>query len=71
MEYSSQLLLENTERMEKTSAVIEENTQEIKRSTDNLQKAQTALPFAALTFLVLLLIPAVLLYKIYQKTQNK
>ncbi len=66
MEHSSELLSENTARMEKASAAIEENTAEIKRSTDSLQKTQRALPFAAIFFLLILLIPTLALFKIYR-----
>lgn len=57
----------NTEQMEKTSAAIQENTREIQRSTQAMQR----FPLLFVLLLIFLLIPLYVLINLYRKSLSK
>ena len=58
---------QNTHQMEKTSVAIQDNTQEIQRSTKAMHGFQKAFPFLFLILLVFLFVPAYVLFNLYRK----
>jgi hypothetical protein len=57
----------NTDQMEKTSQAIQENTQEIHRSTQTMRR----FPLLFVVLLIFLLIPIYVLINLYRKNLSK
>lgn len=71
MANTNDLMVQNTKQMQESKEIIAANTLEISRSSELMQKAQVGAPVLAGGVFTIMLVPILVLFRLYRKLEKK